>query len=151
MPTDEVDSTLPFGCRLDPKKKSAHGLAHHRLECECDVCYPPASMYEGVIQRLEALYRQERADHRPDSRIAYDPYRIWECDKCGRSTPENCVPTIFYSPDNKNDAYKSPHPCGCGGTLRQVNMGKRYDEQTEANIEASMPTGKVDSNIELAS
>lgn len=44
----EAKADLPFGCVRDPATKSAHGLAHHRLECNCDVCYPaiPATLAE---------------------------------------------------------------------------------------------------------
>ncbi len=46
--TKGTPAELPFGCIRDPATKSAHGLAHHRLECNCDVCYPPPILPERV-------------------------------------------------------------------------------------------------------
>ncbi len=42
---------LPFGCVRDPAEKSQWGLDRHRLECNCEQCYPPEQATVNLYRR----------------------------------------------------------------------------------------------------
>lgn len=55
----------------DIAKKSAHGLAHHRAECECDVCCPA----KGEAMKIE-IHTESEANEMARALMVYLNQRL---------------------------------------------------------------------------
>lgn len=78
--------------KRDITKKSAHGAMHHRVECECDVCYPPETRDAKEQACMEAMSKppqevREQAEPTSKPTIPGEP-EICVCPSC-QSVLEN--------------------------------------------------------------